>query len=101
MVLERRVIQIEGKTPARNHKVNFVNRKDGYISGVKEVISFDVDEVKVDTDMGILMIRGSGMHLKRLNLEKGEIDIEGNVESFVYDNKTKKNTESLLKRLFC
>ncbi len=95
------MIGIEVKAPQNNHTVKFANRKDGFVSGVNEVISFDTDEVKVDTDMGIITIRGSGLHLKRLNLEKGEIDIEGNVESFVYDNVTKKKTESLLKRLFC
>ena len=38
----------------------------------------------LDTDMGLLTIKGKDLHVNRLSLEKGEIDIEGRTDSLVY-----------------
>lgn len=47
------------------------------------------------------MIKGEELHVKRLNLEKGEADLEGKVDSLTYLSKnTDKKEESLLKRMF-
>ena len=48
------------------------------------MISFDENTIVLDTDMGLLTIRGKDLHVNRLNLEKGEIDIEGRTDSLVY-----------------
>ena len=48
-----------------------------------------------------MSIKGERLHVKRLNLEKGEADIEGEVNSITYLSKsTEKKEESLLKRMF-
>ena len=67
---------------AKSHKVLLVNRGNGAFSGVVDVLSFDVAEI--------------------LSLEKGEVDIEGRIDSLTYsDVKTAgKQAESLLGRLF-
>ena len=48
------------------------------------------------------MIKGSDLHVSRLTLEKGEVDIEGRIDSLVYSDvkKASKQAESLLGRLF-
>ena len=48
------------------------------------------------------MIRGQELHMNRLTLEKGEVDIEGKVDSLVYSDNAGENGkgESLLGRLF-
>ena len=52
--------------------------------------------------MGLLTVKGKGLHVSRLTLEKGEVDIEGTVDSLVYSsNETyRKQGESLFARLF-
>ena len=46
-------------------------------------------------------IKGEGLHVKRLNLEKGEADIEGKINSLIYlSRNTPKKEEKLLKRMF-
>ena len=72
------------------------------LTGVKEVVSFDAKEVILNTTMGALVIRGNDLFVKRLTVEKGEVDLEGQVDSFVYADKPQKagNGDSLLKRLF-
>ena len=68
----------------RQHKLMLNNRKDCTISGVSDVLSFDVNEILLETELGMLMIRGSGLHVTHLTLEKGEVQVEGKVDSFTY-----------------
>lgn len=68
----------------RQHKLALNNRKDCTISGVSDVLSFDVNEILLETEQGMLMIRGSGLHVTHLTLEKGEVWIDGKVDSFTY-----------------
>ena len=71
-------------TNRRQHKFVLNNRKDCTISGVQDVLSFDVNEILLETDQGMLMIRGSGLHVTHLTLEKGEVEIDGKVDSLTY-----------------
>lgn len=52
--------------------------------------------------MGLLTIRGKDLHVNRLTLEKGEVDLEGTVESFVYSSNEalRRSGESIFTRLF-
>ena len=40
---------------------------------MQDVRSFDEQEIILETELGVLLIRGSGLHIGRLTLEKGEI----------------------------
>ncbi len=64
------------------------NRKKADISGVCEVKSFDDEEVVLFVSSGRLTIKGSELHINRLSIETGEAQIQGNVDSLVYSNKT-------------
>ena len=84
------------------HKFLLQGRKSAELTGVKEVVSFDAKEVVLNTTMGALIIRGNDLFVKRLTVEKGEVDLEGRVDSFVYADKPGKagDREPVLKRLF-
>lgn len=84
------------------HKLSFLNRHSGSITGVTDVISFGISEVLLETELGMLQIKGADLHLNRLSLEKGEIDLEGRIDSIQYSEISdfKKGGESLLNRLF-
>ncbi len=85
-----------------NHKLELCNRDNGKLTGILDVISFDENSIVLDTDMGLLTIKGKDLHVSRLSLEKGEIDIEGRVDSLVYSSNEgyRKSNQSLLARLF-
>ncbi|MCI5872711.1 MAG: sporulation protein YabP [Clostridiales bacterium] len=87
---------------AKSHKVLISNRKSGAFSGVVDVLSFDVAEILLETELGMLLIKGHDLHVNRLSLEKGEIDIEGRIDSLTYSEvkSASKQAESLLGRLF-
>lgn len=84
------------------HKVIIDSRKSCRINGVVDALSFDEHEVMLETVDGMLQIKGNDMHVSRLNLDKGELDVEGRVDSLIYTEKTtfSKKTEGLLTRLF-
>ena len=86
----------------KGHKLNINARKTIAITGVNDVLSFDAGEVLLQTEQGILMIRGSELHVNRLTLEKGEVDIDGRIDSLTYSDATNygKSGESLFGRLF-
>jgi sporulation protein YabP len=75
---------MEEKQYTKAHKLILSNRRTGTITGVSDVISFDITEVLLETEQGMLNVKGKDLHVNRLNLEKGEVDIEGTVESLSY-----------------
>ena len=84
------------------HKVLLGSRKTGNFSGVVDVLSFDVSEILLETEEGMLLIKGNDLHVNRLSLEKGEVDIEGKIDSLAYSEIKDygKQAESFLGRLF-
>ncbi len=84
------------------HKVYLNARKTAVLSGVKDVLSFDAKEVYLETQQGILLIRGDELHVNRLSLEKGEVDVDGRIDSFAYSDReeVQKKAGSFLGRMF-
>ena len=93
---------MEEKPAQKVHKVMLSNRRSGVLNGIVDVLSFDVGEILLETEQGMLMIKGKDMHVNRLTLEKGEIDIEGKIDSLAYSDVStaSKQGESFLGRLF-
>ncbi len=71
---------------ARMHKVTMTNRKTCTINGVNDVLSFDIHEILLETEQGMLMIKGEDLHVSRLTLDKGEVDVDGKIDSFTYSD---------------
>jgi len=86
----------------RTHKIMLTNRRTCTISGVVDVLSFDMNEVLLETDQGMLMIKGKELHVSRLSLDKGEVDVDGNVDSLTYSDMLsgKEKTTTLFSKLF-
>lgn len=98
---DRMGIQNQSKRRDREsmgHKVIISGRTMGTITGVTDIEEFDNNTIDMNTSLGRLIIKGRDLKVKGLNLETGEADIEGNVDSLVYTSK--QNSESFLKRLF-
>ena len=93
---------MDEKIGTRPHKLAIQNRAVGNITGIQDVVSFDENQVVLDTDMGLLTIKGKDMHVSRLTLEKGEADLEGQIDSLAYSSNESlhKSGESLFNRLF-
>ncbi|HZK25569.1 MAG TPA: sporulation protein YabP [Oscillospiraceae bacterium] len=88
--------------PQGNHRVVIDNRETLDVTGVVHVDSFDDEEVVLETEQGLLAIRGEDLHIKKLNLEIGELAIEGLIIELAYsENKHLRDRgKNLFERLF-
>lgn len=75
---------MEERQIAKAHKLVINNRKTSMVTGVLDVLSFDLNEVVLETEQGMLLVKGTDLHVNRLSVEKGEIDIAGNIDSIIY-----------------
>lgn len=83
------------------HKLNMTGRSWVEVTGVTEVISFDNAEVHLETTQGAVRFSGEGLHVKRLTLEKGEVNLEGKINEIVYyRSSSEKTAGGILRRLF-
>lgn len=86
----------------QNHTFVLKNRKSLQLTGVIDVISFDSEEIFLETAAGMLMIKGSELHMSHLTVEKGEVNIDGTVDSLTYSeaSSVSKQAGKILGRLF-
>ena len=80
---------MEERQASRQHKIILTNRGTCALNGISDILSFDVNEILLETEMGMLMIRGMDLHVNRLTLEKGEVDLSGKIDSIQYSDVNK------------
>ena len=73
---------VEEKLKEQN--VMMQNRERITISGVSDVDSFDEHAVVLYTSLGILSVKGTGLHINKLNVETGDLCIEGEIDALAY-----------------
>lgn len=93
---------MEEKRSVIQHRFVLEKRSRGQVSGVKDVRSFDEKVILLATEEGQITIKGEGLHVNLLDLEKGEVELSGKVDSVVYGERkgSGRKNESLMKRLF-
>lgn len=75
-----------GPLRLRTHSIHIENRELMSITGVKDVGSFNDAEVILMTDGGGLTVEGEGLHITKLNLDEGQVVIEGQLIALEYDD---------------
>ena len=83
-----------------NQNVIIENRERMSISGVIDIHSFDDEVVLVETELGILTIKGEDLRLNKLNLENNELIIEGNIIAMAYSQKSETKAKGFMNKLF-
>ena len=96
------MVDITVNTAAGRHRITLDGRKQCKVTGVTHVLSFDECAVLLETVVGMLIIKGEGVHVSTINPHKLVADIDGKADSFVYSERTSlaKKGEGLLTRLF-
>ena len=72
------------------HSLVLEERRRLNVSGVSEVLSFDEEQVVMETALGQLTVEGEGLHVEKLSLDAGELTLEGNIQSLSYSRETKR-----------
>lgn len=93
--MENKVI----KSP-QNHIIHMENRQRIDITGVINATEFNEDNIILQTQMGNLNIKGKSLKVNKLNVDTGDMCIEGEILSLTYTSKEAGNKESILKKLF-
>ena len=77
------------------------NRKKLSISGVLDVLSFDDEVVVIETELGLLNVKGENLRINKLSIDTSEVVVEGEIYNLAYsDKKGEKSKESLLGKIF-
>lgn len=76
------------------------NRGKLSISGVLDVLSFDDQVVILETELGMLTVKGEDLRINKLSIDTQDIIIEGNISSLLYSEKEEKKNSSLLGKIF-
>lgn len=70
----------------KKHSVTIDNREKIIISGVEDVESFDEETIVVYTCMGTLTLKGGEFKISKLNVDSGEMIVEGEMDSIGYSD---------------
>lgn len=89
----------EQKTVKLPHSLILENRKTLTATGVSNVDSFDEQTVVAYTDLGELVIHGTNLHIDKLNIDSGELILDGEITSMAYEE-NKATTGGFFSRLF-
>ena len=63
------------------------NREKLNVSGVNDVLSFDDQVVKIDTELGLLTVKGENIRINKLSLDTSEVIVDGEISSLTYSQK--------------
>ena len=77
------------------------NREKLSISGVLDVLSFDDQVVVVETELGLLNVKGDNLRINKLSIDTSEVIVEGEIYSMYYSEKDlNKKGDSLISKIF-
>ncbi len=77
------------------------NREKLSISGVLDVLSFDDQVIVVETELGLLNVKGENLHINKLSIDTSEVVVEGDIYNMLYSEKNlDKKSSSLLGKIF-
>jgi sporulation protein YabP len=77
-------VQEEKKLQALPQNLVLEDRGRLSVTGVSDVDSFDERTVTVFTQQGELSIRGADLHVNTLNVETGELTVDGRIDALIY-----------------
>lgn len=77
------------------------NRGKLSISGVLDVLSFDDQVVMVETELGLLTVKGENLRINKLSIDTSEVIVEGTISLLSYSNKeSEKEKTSFMSKIF-
>lgn len=79
-----------------SHELKLIDRREIALTGIKKITSFDSEEFLLESNMGVILIKGSNLEIMKLDTHDGNVKIKGKINGFNYlDNKEKGKEESL------
>jgi sporulation protein YabP len=94
--------EFENKTlRARPHVINLNNREVAGFTGVQDLESFSDTQVVMVADPGVIILHGRDLHIAKLDLDEGQLVVEGYICAVEYDDgEARGKSGGLFGRLF-
>lgn len=93
MVIEERKSNV-GQLSGVIQNLILENRSKLSISGVRDVLSFDDQVVIMETELGLLTVKGEDLKINKLSIDTSEVIVEGEISNLSYSDHSKKDQES-------
>lgn len=76
------------------------NRKKLTLTGIKDVLSFDDEIIVVESELGLINIKGTDLKVNKISVETGDVIIEGTIKMIEYSDKDILSKQSLMSKIF-
>lgn len=76
--------------PKKHHGLELADRNLLSMTGVAKVETFDDHEIVLVTHLGTLTVRGENLHIRHLDLEQGDLVLDGGVAALVYGGESRR-----------
>ena len=73
------------RVPAKLHSLQLEGREKLSLSGVEDVTGFDESLIVLSTAQGELSIRGEQLHIERIDLQLGSLEVRGHIQDLSYE----------------
>lgn len=84
-----------------SHELRVNDRREIFLTGIKKIVSFDNEEFLMESNMGVILLKGSSLEILKLDTHDGNVKIKGKINSFTYlDGENKQNNEGFFTKLF-
>ncbi len=84
-----------------SHEIKITDRSIISLSGINKISSFDDQEFLMESNMGVILLKGEGLEIVKLDTHDGNVKIKGKLISLAYIENMKKNKEeSFISKLF-
>ena len=68
---------------------------------ILDVLSFDDQVVMVETELGLLTVKGENLRINKLSIDTSEVMVEGTISLLSYSNKeSEKEKTSFMSKIF-
>ena len=76
------------------------NREKLSVTGVNNVLSFDDQVVIIETELGLLTVKGENLKINKLNIDTSEVIVEGRIENLSYSEHQTKSEGGIFGKIF-
>ncbi len=78
------------------------NRERLNITGIVDVFSFDDQIIIVETELGLLTIKGENLKINKLSIDTSDFIVDGHISSLSYSNSdmSNKKDKNILSKIF-
>lgn len=93
-------MQVEEKQTNIMQNVILENRKKLTLTGIRDVLSFDDEIVVVESELGLLHIKGSDLRVNKISVETGDVVVDGTIRALEYSDKDIGPKQGLMSKIF-